>query len=241
MRRYQQNTLMTRMTLKKHEIDIWSFSLKGDCPIATAQLDLEEQQRADRFYFKHHQQRFRNAHGILRLILARYLDESPKALTFTKGKYGKPELCNDPALQFNLSHSGDHALLAVGLIHPLGIDLEQFSARPYLGIGEQLFSKRENLALRSADPRLTCLTFFNIWSQKEAFIKASGLGLTYPTDQFDVPILSSTPQIIPDNLHQRSWKILSFMPRIACSAALCYDPSIDIIHYHTISNHSFTD
>jgi 4'-phosphopantetheinyl transferase len=234
--RSYHNALTAEPSLNAGEIDIWFFSLNHHCPIAAAQLDMDEQERADRFYFQHHQQRFTKAHGTLRLILSRYVGEPAKALTFTKGLYGKPELCNKPELQFNLSHSGDYALLAVGSTHPLGIDLEQFSARPYAGIGEQLFSKAENQALRDAPKRLTCLTFFNIWSQKEAFIKASGLGLTYPTDQFDVPILSQTPHIIDDHIHHRSWKIMSFMPRIACCAALCYDPSIEVVRYYSLLN-----
>ena len=177
----------------------------------------------------------------MRRILARYINETPISLDFVAGQYGKPELVNAPFLQFNLSHSGDMAILAVGKDYPLGVDLEHFSARPYYGIGEHLFSKQEIQALKDAPAALTALTFFNIWTQKEAFIKACGLGLSYPTQQFDVPILSSTPQIVADTLHQRSWQIISFMPQIACCASLCYDTSIQEIRYLALSQGDLKD
>lgn len=217
--------------LKSDRIDIWHYSLTADNPETILQLSPDEQERATRFYFPHHQRRFAKAHHLLRVILARYLNEEPLNLHFTTGPYGKPELIDAPFLQFNLSHSGDTAILAVGKDYPLGVDLEHFSPRPYYGIGEHLFSKQEMQALKSTPAALTALTFFNIWSQKEAFIKACGLGLSYPTQQFDVPILSSTPQVIPDPLHKRSWKIISFMPQIACCASLCYDTHVQEIRY----------
>lgn len=226
--------------LKPDRIDIWLYPLHDDSPEAGDCLSPDEQQRAARFYFPRHQRRFTNAHAVLRMILARYLGDQPSQLAFTTGKKGKPELLKTPFLQFNLSHSGDMALLAVGQDHPLGIDLEHFSARPYIGIGEQLFSKQENQALRAAPPALIALTFFNIWAQKEAFIKACGLGLSYPTQQFDVPILSPYPQMVADSLHQRSWNIMSFMPHIACCASLCYDPAIQNIRYASLSQEMLT-
>ncbi len=230
-----QPLLLDDCVLKSDRIDIWRYPLHEDNPEAKLQLSPDEQHRAARFHFPRHQRRFTNAHRMLRLILARYLNEHPLNLNFSTGQYGKPELVNAPFLQFNLSHSGDMAILAVGKDYPLGVDLEHFSARPYYGIGEHLFSNQEILALKKATTSFTALTFFNIWAQKEAFIKACGLGLSYPTQQFDVPILSSTPQIVPDTLHQRSWKIISFMPQVACCASLCYDTRVQEIRYLALS------
>lgn len=150
---------------------------------------------------------------------------------FITGPQGKPALTNDLELQFNLSHSGDSALLAVGQHYPLGIDLEYFSDRPYIGIGNTLFSIEENKALNQAHPAIEPLVFFNIWAQKEAFIKASGMGLSYPTQEFTVPILSTKPEIITDALHHCTWKMQSFMPEISCCAALCFGPFVEDIRY----------
>lgn len=222
---------LNECVLKSDRIDIWRYPLTAENPEAVELLSPSEQHRAKRFHFPRHQRRFTNAHSVLRLILARYINDTARNLEFTEGKQGKPELLNLPNLQFNLSHSGEMALLAVGQQHPLGIDLEYFSGRTYYGIGEHLFSPKENQALKTAPTSLTTLVFFNIWVQKEALIKACGLGLSYPTQQFDVPILSSESNAIFDTLHQRTWHMRTFMPQINCCAAVCHDPHVQDIRY----------
>ena len=221
--------------LKKDQIDIWQYPLHTELPEAESILSANELIRAKRFHFPKHQRRFIMAHSVLRLILARYLEAPPHGLDFIEGKHGKPALNNFPFLQFNLSHSGNMALLAIGTNYPLGVDVEYFSARPYIGIGQQLFSIKENKMLKDSSKSLSPLTFFNIWVQKEALIKACGMGLSYPTQQFDVPSLAFAPETIVDALHQKNWNMITFMPQVGCCAALCYDPCIQNIRYSTLS------
>lgn len=222
--------------LNNSQIDIWQFALHTEFSEAQTILTPQEIARANRFYFAHHRRRFIIARATMRLILARYLDIIPHQLTFKENTYGKPELPDLSAIQFNISHSGDLALLAVGCTTPLGIDLEFFSGRPYTGIANNMFSITENQSLNNITPSLKPLTFFHIWSQKEALIKACGLGLSYPTQSFDVPIQHSSNSIVKDTLHNIDWMMQSFMPAIGCSAALCYHPAIKNIYYHTIEN-----
>ena len=221
--------------LQTTRIDIWQYPLHTEFIGATSILNEEELNRANRFHFIRHQRRFTVARAMLRCILARYLKMPPSELVFSYNKYGKPELVHDSLLQFNLSHSGDLALLAIGKEFPLGIDLEHFSARPYEGIGKNLFSSSELEGLHQVNTMLKPLAFFNIWSQKEAFIKACGLGLAYPTQKFDVSVLPSTNQLCLDELHKKTWHLVSFMPQIACGAALCHDPMIKKIRYHRLN------
>ena len=211
-------------------IDIWQYPLHTEFSEAQSLLSEDETVRAKRYHFDRHQRRFTVARAVMRLILARYLQCQPKELRFTYNKYGKPQLLNT-SLQFNLSHSGDLALLAIGNHYPLGIDLEFFSARPYEGIGKQLFSCKEIKALAHAPRHLKPFIFFHTWAQKEAFIKACGLGLSYPTQDFDVPALPGIDDPIVDKMHDTTWKMISFMPQIACSAALCCHPEINDIRY----------
>lgn len=222
--------------LKDTRIDIWQYPLHTAFAGAADLLNEDETTRAHRYHFARHQRRFTVARATLRLILSRYLNLPPTKLVFSYGKQGKPACVHPTALQFNLSHSGDFALLAVGKTMPMGIDLELFSARPYEGIGEHLFSEREIQALRSKSNQLKPLVFFNIWAQKEAFIKACGLGLAYPTKQFDVSALPVPDQEIMDNLHHKKWKMIPFMPAIGCSAALCFDPRVEEIRYIKLTN-----
>ena len=224
------------LALFPKQIDIWRFPLTSAHQESDSVMNHEEKNRADRFYFAKHQRRFRAARTTLRLILAYYAKIQAGKLAFTYNQYGKPALQDFPFIQFNLSHSSDLALLAVGMDAPLGIDLEFFSARPYQGIGEQLFSQKENEVLNRLPQALKPLCFFHIWAQKEAFIKACGLGLHYPIHQITVPSLPPTDCAIIDPMTQKTWKLCSFTPHIGCHAALCFDPSITTFRHFSIQN-----
>lgn len=217
--------------LAPHRIDIWQYPLIHQFASAHAWLNQTERERAERYYFSRHQRRFTVARALLRFILGRYVQLAPLELQLDENAYGKPQLMNAPEVHFNLSHSQEVALLAIGLHQPLGIDLEFFSARPYIDLGLQMFSAEENQALATCPLHLQPLGFFHIWAQKEAFIKACGLGLSYPTEQFTVPLLSAGPTTITDPLHHKTWQMVSFMPQINCCAALCHHQVVTEIRY----------
>ncbi|MGQ3892321.1 4'-phosphopantetheinyl transferase family protein [Legionella sp. CNM-4043-24] len=221
---------MNKPRLDRTQIDIWQFSLAREPEHAFEQLNDEEKIRARRYHFERHQRRFIVARAMLRAILAAYLNEPARQLQFDFNRQGKPFLAHPSNIQFNLSHSGEWALLAVGREHPMGIDLEFFSARPYVDLGAQLFSDREMQGLRALPSRLQALGFFHVWAQKEAFIKASGLGLSYPTREFSVSSLPGEVETVEDRLHQRSWQIRAFMPMVSCCAALCHDAAVTTIN-----------
>lgn len=220
--------------LRPTRIDIWQYPLHTEFAQAKSLLNPDELKRAERYHFSRHQRRFTIARAMLRLILARYCSENARELVFDQNPQGKPLLVNEPRLHFNLSHSGDLALLAVGYDYPLGVDLEFFSARPYQGIGSHMFSDAENQALTALPRALKPLAFFHIWAQKEALIKACGLGLSYPTQQFDVPALPSTNHPVFDSLHEQTWQMVSFQPKMRCCAALCYHSKVTEIRYRAI-------
>ena len=227
-----QHTKAVFKILNSARIDIWSFALDTPLPSPGAvMLSHEEQIRAQRFHFAHHQHHFTRARMALRFILAGYLNQSPEHLVFDYTEHGKPFLPEHPELQFNLSHSGKRGLIAVGKTHPLGIDIEKFSDRPYEGIGSHVFSDEENAILQNMIPSLKPMIFFNFWAQKEAFIKMLGLGLSYPTTRLTVPTFPSTHNTVFDPVYLGTSKILSFMPRLAYCAALCHHPSIQEITY----------
>lgn len=236
---------LTKMTLRDYQlqpqrIDIWQFPLTTIPQQAADLLSDDELHRAERFHFAKHKRRFTAGRAILRLILARYLQQDAAQLSFNYNQHGKPQVKNSQNLEFNLSHSGELALLAIGQQFSLGIDVEWFSAKPYEGIAEHAFSPKEIQQVKTAPPTIKPFTFFHIWAQKEAFIKASGLGLAYPTQQFEVPIFFPNNQgVLTDPLHQITWKLYTFMPRTACSAAICYQPSIETIRYNILIEDEF--
>lgn len=220
--------------LNESRIDLWQFSLEEELHEAYQLLNVEEQARADRFYFEKHKRRFATSRAAVRIILGRYLNLPPEQLEFSYNAQGKPSVINLQKLQFNLSHTEDTALLAVGKNFPLGVDIERYSARPYEGIAKHLFSDQELEDLAKAPPSLKPALFFHVWAQKEAFIKASGLGLSYPTKDFTVPTTFPTKQLVEDKLHNTTWHLRSFMPRIACSGALCHHPTVREIRHGVI-------
>jgi 4'-phosphopantetheinyl transferase len=153
-------------------------------------LPPDESGRAGRFYFEEHRLKFIIAHGALRRILSGYVRLPPRELKFTYGPKGKPEfsaLQNPDRVRFNLSHSGDLALLAVARNQELGADVEFI--KPDFGgmeIAERFFSASEVRTLFALDATERNAAFFSCWTRKEAFIKAVGEGLSLPLDSFDV-------------------------------------------------------
>lgn len=223
--------------LNESRIDLWQFSLKHELNNAEQLLNADERARANRFYFSQHKRRYSTARATMRIILSRYLNSSPERLEFTYKPQGKPELVNTQKLQFNISHSGDLALLAVGKRYPIGVDIEYYSARPYEGIAKNLFSEQELSEYMKVPTALKPAIFFHIWAQKEAFIKACGLGLYYPTKEFTVPTSIPTKQLVDDPLHNTTWQLRSFMPEIGCSGAVCFNPAVREIRHGLVQIH----
>lgn len=221
--------------LNDSRIDLWQFSLEHEFTHFERVLNSEEQARADRFYFSRHKRRFATGRSMMRVILSRYLNTAPERLEFTYNTYGKPEVINAQKLQFNISHTDDLALLAIGKGFPMGVDIELYSARPYDGIARSLFSNQEMLEFEKVPNALKPAIFFHVWSQKEAFIKACGLGLSYPTQEFSVPTTMPTKQLVDDALHNMTWQLRSFMPQVACSGALCHHPLVREIRHGIIT------
>lgn len=153
-------------------------------------LDAEEQARASRFRFPHLTQSFVADHARLRLLLSHYTKTPPQEIRFAKNFYGKPSFAfPETNIRFNLSHTEGMTLLAVCLDHELGADVE--AVRPmddWEEIAATHFSATENAELRSFKTSDRSHAFFRCWTRKEAFLKASGEGLSKPLDAFSVSI-----------------------------------------------------
>jgi 4'-phosphopantetheinyl transferase len=181
------------LTLAPQEVHIWRISLaqvEDTVHRLRALLSPDEIQRADRFYFERDRRRFTVARAAMRQILGHYLGLLPAALVFAYGEKGKPELAtaiHQSELRFNLSHSGEFALLGVAKEACLGIDIEfinhEFASEE---IGERFFSRNEVMRLQAAPRDKKAEAFFSCWTRKEAYIKALGEGLSVPLDSFEV-------------------------------------------------------
>ena len=174
----------------------------------------DESERAARFHFQADRERFILAHGCLRGILARYLHCEPRQVIFSVGEFGKPDLVPPQELDFNLSHSGNVALIAVARHRRVGIDVERI--RPDMeveSIAGRFFSPAEISELMTLPLDQRPVGFFNGWTRKEAYIKAHGLGLSLPLDSFDVSLTPGKPTALratrPESGEADHWTLVS--------------------------------
>lgn len=161
-------------------VHIWQLSVKRSVSYEKfyPQLSQDEQKRARRFVHAHHQQFFIASRFFLRAVLANYVDVRPESLSFAYSEYGKPSLTDLPELQFNLSHSHQQAILAVGKQTTIGIDIEYLREMDnLLALSERFFSKNEVKYLRSLSKSQQNTAFFQLWTAKEAYLKATGEGV----------------------------------------------------------------
>jgi 4'-phosphopantetheinyl transferase len=146
---------------------------------------------------------------MLRAILSRYVAEPAESLRFANGEHGKPSLVREPGapgarVEFNLSHSEDIALVAVALERPVGVDVERWSEETeHLELAERFFSPAERDALRALAGERTTLTagFFAAWTRKEAYLKATGPGITRGLHHFDVSLSPGEPARLVADRH----------------------------------------
>lgn len=147
-----------------------------------AMLEPTEHERRGRFMSEHLRHQFLITRALQRLVLAEYVPGvAPGDLRFVVGAQGKPALATEFAglnLHFNVAHTLGLVALAVGREATLGIDVENIRARSApLPIANRFFSSEEARALAALPPHEQPARFFALWTLKESWIKATGLGI----------------------------------------------------------------
>ena len=183
------------LSLQSGEVHVWRVDLEQtDAVIGQFQrtLDRDELERASRFHFERHRRAFIVGRGFLRDVLGRYLKTKPEVLEFSYSAYGKPALTGeykDTRLRFNMSHSHEIGLLAITEDHHLGVDVEYMRADfATEDIARRYFSRCEVDVFNTIEKEEQVAAFFRCWTRKEAFIKATGRGLSQALDGFDVTL-----------------------------------------------------
>ena len=151
-------------------------------------LQVAEQKRYQRLIFDHHRRQLLLGKWLTRTCLSEYVDREPAAWEIQTTAHGKPELVSkqlDRPLCFNLSHSGDCMVLAVCRHPQLGVDLENASRERRVGkIADRFFAPTEVNALLALPQARQLERFYDLWTLKEAYLKARGLGLAIALDSF---------------------------------------------------------
>lgn len=219
------------------DIHVWAASL--DLPASLLQglrltLCPAEVRRADRFHFPEHCARFIAGRGLLRAVLGKCLGAEPGTLEFQYGKHGKPELTGQFAatgLQFNLAHCENLALIAVARNARIGIDVER--VRVLTDAGElvtRFFSPRESAAFHALSTAQQPEAFFHLWTRKEAWLKATGLGISQYLAQLEVTFLPGAGArlvTLPESMGaDEPWSLRELRPAKGFAAALCVQADI---------------
>jgi 4'-phosphopantetheinyl transferase len=178
------------------EIDVelwyaWTGAL-SDAALWQRYLDLlppDEIERIYRFAREPDRRRGLMACALTRAALARHTGVEPAAMRFTRDRLGKPELV-DPArtgLSFNISHTGELVLCGVSWAGSVGVDVERHDRTLNdLALARRFFAPDEAAELEAVAAAGRRRAFFELWTLKEAYVKACGRGLSMPLDHFAV-------------------------------------------------------
>ena len=207
-------------------------------PVLRSLLQPDEIARAERYHRVEDRQRFVYARGLLRMLAGRYTGQPPGQVRFTKDANGKPVLAGDTGWHINVSHSGNWILLAIGKTD-LGVDVEEM--QPQFAFSDILptsFSPAEQAYVSAgADSRRR---FYQLWTRKEALIKATGKGMD---DYF-----SQIPAL--DGLHQTEsqviggtgdWQVMGFGISPHCSGAVAYPSTAETPKFYTLESGLLAD
>ena len=229
--------------LAAEAVHVWRIRLDppGDQADAWELLSDEERQRATRLMQERHRRRFVVAHSALRRILAGYTARQARELEFTTGEHGKPALATAAgesrrAVEFNLSHSADLALVAVARERPVGVDLERWEREmDHLALARRFFSPVERASLGALAERRDDLVdgFFAAWSRKEAYLKARGEGVLRGLHHFDVTLAPGEPaRLLADRLDSAidRWRMRAIVAELDYYAAIVVsDPLEELV------------
>ncbi len=125
--------------------------------------------------------------GVLRWVLAQVTEKSPESLLFKYSQFGKPSLAGPTdGVQFNLTHSNDLLAIAISRSTPVGIDFEWITPHDdRMSVSSEVFTHNENQAINSPYDLDHGSSFYTIWTAKEAFVKAIGMGLNFNMKDFE--------------------------------------------------------
>jgi 4'-phosphopantetheinyl transferase len=164
---------------------------------------------------------------LVRSVLSKYLHTPPQMIEFTKGEFGRPEISLPPTdLVFNISHCRDFVVCAIGSNCELGVDLEKTRDLSEIeSIIQNHLTPQEKEVIQSFANKDQVEKFYELWTLKEAFIKAKGHGHSLRINRITFSVkddsiqLSTPPDIEP---HPEKWGFTSLRPANGYQLALAF-------------------
>jgi 4'-phosphopantetheinyl transferase len=218
------------LPLPESQIHVWRFPTRASLNVVAAFEEVlvpHERERAARFRFDHLYASFVIAYGALRHLLGHYLRCNPAELSFEHSVNGKPALTSPSSLRFNMTHSGDLGVIALTLRREIGVDIEQIRPLPDVKhIADHFFCSEEASEVMSAPQAERERAFFRCWTRKEAYIKATGEGLSAALSSFRVIVRPDLPARIVHIQHSAreaaAWTLHDLPLADGYAAALAY-------------------
>jgi len=197
-----------------NEVHVWSHTIHYDDPFlreAPYLLSHEESNRAQKYHFEKDKRVYESGHVFIRKVLSHYISIEPSKLELTPLVNQKPKLENAPFnIHFNISHSGNKILIAIGFSSDVGIDVEKVIPDFDMdGFAEANYHPNELAHFRSLGNNSETEYFYTIWTRKEAWLKLTGEGVNDKLRDLDFSGSKVQPVIPPHghhDLYMTSWK-----------------------------------
>ena len=215
-------------------VHIWNVSTLISEKQELAYLKLlseDEKAKASSFRFTKDRRIYITSRGVLRSLSGQYLKQLPEDIVFDYEVHGKPQFRVDTMVRFNVSHSENYVV--IGFVHEseIGIDVEYLKKNfDVLELGQNFFSNDEIDTLEAMAAKDQYDGFYRCWTRKEAFIKAKGMGLSFPLDAFSVSLDNNTTALLEKTawnpIESREWDMFSFSPGKGYIAAVAIKGNI---------------
>ncbi len=187
--------------MKRQRIDLWYVLLdKAAGPSLEAEyrslLSADEIRRYERLIPPEARHQNLVSRAFLRTVLTHYAEVEPGGWEFQFSAHGKPSIGRPAGLpwEFNVSHTRGLVVCAVSRDHEIGVDVERCDHKlDHLGLARRFFHASETAILQDLPREAQRETFFQIWTLKEAYLKACGTGLSTPLDSFAFSLPSDGP------------------------------------------------
>ncbi len=198
--------------LENNQIHIWKVNVNNSeldiNNLLSNVLSDDERKRAIRLRSDKDKRRFVVSRGLLRKNLGQYMDTNPAQIVFDYNSHGKPSIRtddNNKNIKFNVSHSRELAIYAICLNKEIGVDVEYIRD---VGTADKIikrfFTEEEKSFYNSLSEHKKKLGFFTLWTRKEAYSKARGMGIGLPLKDFDINLVQNEG----NSINKSKWSLI---------------------------------
>jgi len=221
----------------------------------TAMLSANEIKQMSRFHFERHRHQYLVTRALIRSCLSHYYEVAPADWCFDENAYGKPSLGGihgDLPIHFNISHTDGLVMCGFVCDTEIGVDVEDIERITTSDIDmlSGCFSPLEAAELKCLPKQQQKNRFFDYWTLKESYIKARGMGLSLPLNQFSFIFKEHqlagfivAPELDDDATNWQFWRLTVRAGYRIAVALKSENKAIEICAYNTIpleSNEAFT-